>query len=128
MMSSKTAFAHPANYSKGFPLNAAHELLCSLSGNSLNDANLAEGTPFTIPVPSDPGATTSVSLMYLYAVFGLFQYALCIIVDKESPANVLEIALPDRKECSENLEFLPLHGHTVSAWRTSLPLKWVKYL
>ena len=62
-------------YSKGLPLNAAHERLCSLRGNSLNVANWAGVTPSTIPVPSDPGATTSISLMYLHAVFGLFQYA-----------------------------------------------------
>ena len=58
----------------------------------MNVANWAEVTPSTIPVPSDPGATTSISLMYLHAVFGLFQYARCIIVDKESPANALAIA------------------------------------
>ena len=88
-------------FSKGLPLNAAHERLCSLRGNSLNVANWAEVTPSTIPVPSDPGATTSISLMYLHAVFGLFQYARCIIVDKESPANALEKAPPDRKGCNE---------------------------
>ena len=86
-------------YSKGLPLNAAHERLCSLRENSLNVVNWADVTPSTIPVPSDPGATTSISLMYLHAVFRLFKYTRCIIVDKESPASALEMAPPDRKEC-----------------------------
>ena len=58
--------------------------------------------PRELLAPSDPGAITSMSLMYLHAVFGLFQYALCMMVDRESPAKARDTAPPERKECREN--------------------------
>ena len=89
-------------YNSGRPLNAASERVCSLSGYSLSCLYWSSVMPATMPDPSDPVATTSISLIYRHAVFGFLQYALCMTVDKESPARARVGAPPDRKECREN--------------------------
>ena len=89
-------------YNSGRPLNAANERVCSLSGNSLSCLYWSSVMPATMPDPSDPGATTSISLIYRHAVFGFFQYALCMTVDRELPARARVSAPPDRKERREN--------------------------
>ena len=61
-------------YNSGRPLNAANERVCSLSGNSLRCLYWSSVMPSTMPDPSDPGATTSISLIYRHAIFGFFQY------------------------------------------------------
>ena len=58
--------------------------------------------PSTMATPFAPGETTSIRRMYLEAVFGLFQNALCMMVAVESPASARETAPPDLKECIEN--------------------------
>lgn len=41
------------------------------------------------------------------AVFGFFQYAFCMMDERESPANARDIAPPDLNECRENSCFPP---------------------
>ena len=89
-------------YNNGRPLNAANERVCSLSGNSLSCLYWSSVMPSAMPDPSDPGATTFISLIHRHAVFEFFQYALCMTVDRESPARARVSAPPDRKECREN--------------------------
>ena len=81
---------------------AAHDLLCSLNGNSLITLYWSSVTPGTMEYPVDPGDTTWASCMYFHAVFGFFQNARCIMVeDRSSPANARETAPPDLNECIE---------------------------
>ena len=61
-------------YNSGRPLNAGNERVCSLSGNSLSCLNWSSVMPSTMSDPSDPGVTTSISLISRHAVFGFFQY------------------------------------------------------
>ena len=70
-------------YSTGLFPKAAHDLFCSLRGNSLNSLYWFCETPSTMAIPSAPGETTSIRRMYLEAVRGLFQIALCMIVAVE---------------------------------------------
>ena len=55
----------------------------------------------TISCDSEPGATTCIKLMYLQAVLGRFQNALCMMEAKVSRANAWEMAPPERKEYME---------------------------
>ena len=56
-----------------------------------------------ISCDSEPGATTCIKRMYLQAVLGRFQNALCMMEAKVSPDNAWEMAPPERKECIEVL-------------------------
>ena len=76
-----------------FP-NAAHDLLCSFSGKSLICLCCSSVIPGTLVCPVVPGESTSASLVYLHAIFGLFQNALCMMVDTSSPAHARETAAP----------------------------------
>ena len=61
-----------------------------------------------ISCDSELGATTCIRRMYLQAVLGRFQNALCMMEAKVSPGNALEMAPPKRKECMEkSCHFLP---------------------
>ena len=61
-------------YNSDRPLNAGNERVYSLSGNSLSCLYWSSVMPSTMPDPSDPGVTTSISLISRHAVFGFFQY------------------------------------------------------
>ena len=50
---------------------------------------------------SEPVATTCIKRMYLQAVLGRFQDALCMMEANVSPANAWEMPPPERKECKE---------------------------
>ena len=96
----------PAHRIGSFP-KAAHGLLCSLRGNSLNSLYWFSDTPSTMAIPSAPGETTSIRRMYSEAVFGFSQNALCMMVAVESPASARETAPPDLKECIDNFVCSP---------------------
>ena len=87
-----------------FP-NAPHDLLCSLSGNSLINLYWSYLTPGTIEHPDEPSDTTRASFMYLHAVLGFFQNALCTIVDRSSPANARETAPPRPERMHREISF-----------------------
>ena len=88
--------------------NADHDLLCALHENSLICLYCSAETPFTTAFPTAPGNNTSMVLMYLYAVLGLFPKALSMMEERSSPLRALVVApLPERKECVEKSAFSP---------------------
>ena len=88
----------------GLFAKAAHDLLSSLRGNSVNSLYWLSEIPSTLTYPSVPGKTTSIRRMYLEAVGGFSLTVLCIMVDVESPANARETPPPERKGCIERIE------------------------
>ena len=54
-----------------------------------------------ISCDSEPGATPCIKRMYLQAVLGRFQNALCMMEANVFPANSWEMSPPERKECME---------------------------
>ena len=97
--------------------NADHDLLCSLNENSLICLYRSAETPFTTAFPTAPGDTTSMILIYLHVVLGLFQKALSMVEERSSPLRALVIAPPERKECIEKSAFSPAtHAWLIRAW------------
>ena len=87
--------------------NADHDLLCSFNENSLICLYCSAETPFTTAFPTTPDDATSMIIMYLHAVLGLFQKALSMMEERFSPLRALVIAPSERKECIEKSAFLP---------------------
>ena len=67
-----------------FPI-AARCLLCSDRPNSLNCLYCSGDIPVTVEFPTDPGISTSTSLVYLHAVLDFFQNARCTTVGAPPP-------------------------------------------
>ena len=85
--------------------NAAHHLLCFIRGNSFICLYCPSDVPGTLLCPVVPGERTSASLTYLHAVFGLFQNALCKMVDTSPLAHARETAPLDGNELMERSWF-----------------------
>ena len=108
--------------------NDDHDLLCSLNENSLICLYCSAETPFTTAFPTAPGDTTSMILMYLYAVLGLFQKALSMMEERSSPFRAFVIAPPPNgKNASRSQPSRLLLAHGFSK-RASFPLPtWAPY-
>ena len=87
--------------------NFDHDFLSSFNDNSLICLYYSTETPFNNAFPTAPRVTTSMILMYLHAVLGLFQIGRSMMEERSSPLKALGIAPPERKQCIQKSVFAP---------------------